>query len=174
MSETKIDMPPDDLSTLFVRAPVGAVLSEDRQYRYFLWRILDPRKRPLNFIGLNPSTADERHNDHTIRRCIHYATAWGFGAVFMTNIFAFRSTYPSEMLKAADPIGKVNDYWLNEVAAASERVIVCWGKYGGNRAEMVLARFYYRAHHFGLNKDGTPKHPARLPNGLQPIPFKEQ
>lgn len=46
------------------------------------------------FIGLNPSTADETQDDPTVRRCIRYAQSWGYGALYMTNIFAFRATDP--------------------------------------------------------------------------------
>jgi hypothetical protein len=44
------------------------------------------------FIGLNPSTADETNNDPTIRRCIGFAQTWGYGAVCVTNLFAYRAT----------------------------------------------------------------------------------
>ncbi len=49
------------------------------------------------FIGLNPSIADETIDDPTITRCINYAKAWGYGTLLMTNLFAFRSTYPKDI-----------------------------------------------------------------------------
>lgn len=167
-------MPPANLAPLFAGTPKGAILSPDRLHRYFLWRIFKmPVRQAVNFIGLNPSTADERTDDHTIRRCMDYAKRWQMDALFMTNVYAFRATYPSELMKATDPIGKTNDGWLNAVAEASSLIIVCWGKCGGDRAETVLSRFHDRASHLGLNRDGTPKHPARLRSDLRPISFKQ-
>ena len=40
-----------------------AILSEDRKYRYILSRTWDETKPAVLFIGLNPSTADEKTDD---------------------------------------------------------------------------------------------------------------
>jgi hypothetical protein len=63
-----------------------------RTHRYTLWRIWDHMfcTDYVQFIGLNPSTADESQDDPTVRRCIDFAKRWGAGALCMTNIFAFR------------------------------------------------------------------------------------
>ena len=45
----------------------GACFSNDRIYRYSLWRRWD-NGPTLNFICLNPSTADETRNDPTVTR----------------------------------------------------------------------------------------------------------
>ena len=45
-----------------------AIISDDKKYRYLLTRIWDNDKRMVNFIGLNPSTADQIDNDPTMRR----------------------------------------------------------------------------------------------------------
>lgn len=54
-----------------------AVLSEDRKYRYLLSRNWDDTKPTALFIGLNPSTADEKEDYPTINKCISYAKSWG-------------------------------------------------------------------------------------------------
>jgi hypothetical protein len=73
----------------------GATFSKDRRYRYRLWRSWgDPELRCV-FVGLNPSTADESNDDPTIRKCVGFAKLWGFGAVDVVNLFAFRSTDPA-------------------------------------------------------------------------------
>ncbi|GAB6638294.1 hypothetical protein BOVMAS10_10570 [Streptococcus uberis] len=61
------------------------------------------------FIGLNPTTADESIDVPTIRCCINYAKSWGYGAVYMTNLFALRSFKPSELYNSENPIGDEND-----------------------------------------------------------------
>jgi len=54
-----------------------ASFSEDRLYRFTLYRRWAESGDEILFIGLNPSTADEAHNDPTVRRCINFARDWG-------------------------------------------------------------------------------------------------
>jgi hypothetical protein len=70
-----------------------------RRYRYTLWRRFGPVRHPryLMVVGLNPSTADETHDDRTVRRCMGFAGDWGFDALCVTNLFAFRATDPRAM-----------------------------------------------------------------------------
>jgi len=75
-----------------------AAFSPCRTFRYSLWHQWgDDSLGYAMFIGLNPSTADETLDDPTVRRCINFARDWGYGALCMTNLFAFRSTDPSVM-----------------------------------------------------------------------------
>ena len=83
----------------------GARFSESRTHRYALWRIWEKGAPMVMFVGLNPSTADETQDDPTIRRCIDFAKRWGYGGLYMLNIFAFRATNPKDMKAAADPVG---------------------------------------------------------------------
>jgi len=66
------------------------------------------------FIGLNPSTADETKDDPTIRRCINYAKRWGYSGLCMTNLFALRATKPAVMKANPGPVGRENDYQIQE------------------------------------------------------------
>lgn len=45
----------------------GAIFSDDRKYRFALFRMWDLKAPNVMFIGLNPSTANEHDNDPTIR-----------------------------------------------------------------------------------------------------------
>ena len=75
----------------------GAVFSDCRKFRYALWRMWDGDKPLVMIIGLNPSTADEKVNDPTITRCISFARSWEYGGVYVTNLFGFRATAPTEL-----------------------------------------------------------------------------
>ena len=86
-----------------------ATISDNQLYRYKLSRTWDSTKPTILFIGLNPSIADETIDDPTITRCINYAKAWGYGTLLMTNLLAFRSTYPKDIYLVDDPIGDEND-----------------------------------------------------------------
>ena len=81
------------------KGPV-ALFSEDRRYRYLLTRQVGFGDKRVTFLMLNPSTADEERNDPTIRRCINFANAWGFGWLDVTNLSSLRATNPKEMLEA--------------------------------------------------------------------------
>lgn len=66
------------------------------------------------FIGLNPSTADEEMDDPTIRKCINFAKGWGYGEIIMVNLFAFRSTDPSLLIRDENPVGPDNDSYIQK------------------------------------------------------------
>lgn len=136
-----------------------------RQYRYTLWREWDmTNTRYLMVIGLNPSTADETHDDPTIRKCITFAKLLGCGALCMTNLFAFRATDPRVMKAAADPVGADNNRHLRDMAAGASLILAAWGNHGSylGRAETVMTAFPH-LQCLGKNKDGSPKHPLYLP-----------
>lgn len=162
-----------------------------RKYRYTLWRefypilAIDPPLRPLlgneahNYlmvIGLNPSTADETKNDPTIRRCMDFAKRWGYGALCMTNLFAYRDTNPESMKQEFDPVGPENDKWILDCAHGAGMILAAWGKHGihNDRATEVvnfLEEHMYSLRALQLNKDGTPRHPLYVSRGTKPVLF---
>lgn len=150
----------------------GALFSEDRIYRYALWRLWDDEVAPVMFIGLNPSTADETQDDPTIRRCINYAQSWGFGGIYMLNLFAYRTTTPY-VLKGmgVEPIGRENDVNLLLYADKAGMVVAAWGNHGklGNRGGNVRDMLNGRLHYLGLTSEGYPKHPLYLRKDLKPV-----
>ena len=121
---------------------------------------------------MNPSIADETIDDPTITRCINYAKAWGYGTLLMTNLFAFRSTYPKDIYLVDDPIGNENDNYILECVAQSDLVVACWGNNGMymNR-ENIIKELVPNLYCLKRNKNGTPHHPLRLPRNIRPIPF---
>jgi hypothetical protein len=156
-------------------ASTGAVISKNQLYRYVLWRIWNERRERVNFIMLNPSTAGKTENDHTIIRCINYALYWGFGGMYVTNLFAFRSTDPNKMKSAPHPIGRLNNKYLKRYSEKCPMVILAWGRDGcfKNRDEEVLKLIGEKDKIYCIEKSsiGFPKHPARLAGHLKPMPF---
>lgn len=151
-----------------------AAWSPCRSFRYTLWRRWGAGSRFVQFIGLNPSTADEQRNDPTVTRCIGFAKRWDYDGMCMTNLFAFRATDPAVMKAAADPAGPENDRWLWHVADKAALRIACWGQHGRHLGRdryvhMILGPF--QLHCIGRNKNGQPSHPLMLPSGLEPREF---
>lgn len=149
----------------------GARFSRCRRFRYALWREWDTGLSKVMMIGLNPSTADAEKNDPTIRRCIGFARDWGFGGVWVLNLFAFRATYPGDLRAAVDPVGPRNDEWIRRVARDVKRVVAVWGNDGTflDRSTRVRSMLGDRLEVIRLNAGGQPAHPLYLPNGLQPV-----
>jgi hypothetical protein len=152
----------------------SARLSGCGRYRYQLWRRWgDGRK--CCFVMLNPSTADGEKDDATIRRCVGFARAWEYEQLVVVNLFAFRATDPSELLKVWDPVGPENDSALLESVIRADITICAWGGFADrprlvDRAAYVagLLRSRMTLHHLGLTQGGRPKHPVRLPGNLKP------
>ncbi len=150
-----------------------AILSEDRKYRYVLSRIWDESKPTVMIIGLNPSTADETENDPTIVRCIDFAKSWGYGGVYMLNLFGFRATQPKDMFNTKEPIGNENDKYIYEYSKICDKVICAWGNDGDykNRSKEILSKIE-NLYYLKLNKTGEPAHPLYLKGDLIPIKFE--
>ncbi len=152
-----------------------AVYSDCMAYRYKLTRRWAPGGL-LNFIMLNPSVADELHNDPTVERCERRARQLGFGAFNVTNIFAWRDTDPFAMRRATEPDGPENEKVLIEAAQQADQVIAAWGTHGAHRGRgpevaALLHSKRIQLYHLGLSKQGHPRHPLYLPYTRQPEPW---
>src|ERR1700731_337339 len=108
----------------------SAIIYPCGHYRYELRRVWDETKPFVLFIGLNPSTADEKEEDNTSRICINYAKRWGYGGLLMGNLFAYRSTDQKALRSVPDPVGPDNDVWLGKLQSEADLVICAWTKSG--------------------------------------------
>lgn len=146
----------------------AAIFSKDLKYRYTLYREWRSNLPILMIIGLNPSTADEIKNDPTIRRCIDFAKAWGFGRLIMMNLFAIRGTDPKILKEVADPIGIENDNYLVEMAKKAQLIIGAWGTLGTfmNRSSEVK-ELIPEIKCLGVTQNNQPKHPLYLKKGTK-------
>lgn len=133
----------------------------------------------MQWIGLNPSTADERINDPTVRRCVDYTHKWGYQTMVMTNLFGFRATDPDAMMDHGETIAAMQDNarTIAELAKQAELIVCGWGNHGKHirRAAKVVdhMRNVMGLHLYclGQTKMGEPKHPLYLRADLRPVPF---
>lgn len=157
---------------------LGATFSPDRKYRYRLSRTWNENAPALMWLLLNPSVADESRDDPTIRRCIGYSMNWGYGGLIIHNLFAYRSTYPDELVSmwCQDPVGIDNDAAISQDARGRQ---ICCG--WGNKvvtlklqarlksiAPLVDVRDLY---HLKLTHLKQPQHPLYLHSRLTMQPF---
>lgn len=166
----------------------GAQFSNDRLHRLALWRTwreeprdtLDIGRRPhahefVMFVGLNPSLANETDDDPTIRKCIGFAKRWGYGGIYMLNLFTRIETSPKLLELMTDKNHAESNSMLTMYANSASLVIAAWGAEGfaQKRALEVSALLADDSlHAFGVNKDGSPKHPLYLPYTMQPKPWE--
>ena len=150
----------------------SAVFSPCRKYRYSLSRTWDINQKIILFIGLNPSTADETHDDPTIRRSLLYSSRWGFGGLIMVNLFAFRATLPKDLKNSKHPVGRDNNQFIIHAHKEASMTIAAWGNDGDlyNRDQEVL-EIISNPMCLKVNKTGQPAHPLYQKKDIKPKPY---
>lgn len=150
----------------------GAQFSPCRKYRYALWRIWDNTKPLVMFVGLNPSDANEHNDDPTMRRVKRFAKDWGFGGVYMMNVFAIVSSKPEILKTCDDPFGD-NDKWLTEMKDKCSAVVFAWGNNKVHGRDAKIIEMFPDGLALGYNKNGSPIHPLFVKADTAPIKFKQ-
>lgn len=155
---------------------MSAVISDCGKYRYVLKRSLGSVLRwykPMLFIMLNPSTADAMTDDPTIRKCMGFAKREGMTHITVVNLFALRSTFPKQLKLADDPVGPLNDQYLDEEIKRHAVVVAAWG---AHQFALGRALKVYREHQpfmcLGTTKHGCPRHPLYVGYKSELQPFK--
>lgn len=147
----------------------GACFSECHNYRYYLWRIWDETISKVMFIGLNPSTASETNDDPTIKRVIHFAKGWGFGGIYMLNLFPFISTDPKYLQMTKTDI---NEKYLKEISAKCERIVFAWGTFKEAKTmSNNIIKMFPEAYALKINNDGSPRHPLYVKGNIELIRY---
>lgn len=147
-----------------------AAFSPCRRWRWWLERRWDgqPIGSPgvAAVIGMNPSTADVDVDDPTVQGVMWRARhLWGVGGCVMLNAFAYRATDKTRLLEVDDPVGAENDAAIRRFAGVAAPLVVAWGqppKSLAGRGRVIgalLSEAGARPLCFGVNGDGSPKHP---------------
>ena len=143
-----------------------AIISLCKKYRYQLLREWDEDRPSVLFIMLNPSTADANVDDPTICRVINFAKTWGYGGVYVGNLYAFRSTNPKALRDKNDPIGKDNVQHIQTLIGLADKVIYAWGR--DKKEPYWLSNLVDTPYCIDISKKGGPKHPLYLKGDLLP------
>jgi len=150
----------------------GAIISEDEKYRYSLWRIWDKELDSCMWIMLNPSTADATKNDPTINKCIAYAKWWGYGSIFVCNLYAYRARDPKILEYVPDPVGPLCDQWLITISKIAVLRMAAWGNNMlSHRRVNKVKSLMGPLSCLDISKSGNPKHPLYLRKTLLPRLF---
>ncbi|BBG20716.1 hypothetical protein RVR_P199 (plasmid) [Actinacidiphila reveromycinica] len=155
-----------------------AVFNADRTHRFALTRRWAAGGRTAVFVMLNPSTAKAAADDPTIRRCISAARRTGHQALLVLNLFSIISADPAVLVSDPQPAGPLTDDALTSLAHLGDTVIVAWGAGHSaihNRADTVVQLLLDQRLELaclGTNRNGTPKHPVRLPESNPLIVYR--
>ena len=142
-----------------VKISRSADISNDKKDRFSLSRIWDSKKPKALYIMLNPSYADDELDDPTIRRLIFFSKKFKFGGFYVTNLFTQITPYPKE-LNMNKNLKKKNLKIISELIKKSDLIVYAWGNLVSE--PLQLRKLIESPLCFGINKNGTPKHPLYL------------
>jgi len=158
-----------------------AIISPCGAYRYRLERHGLSGAGAIAWIMVNPSTADAKEDDATIRKVVGFTERLGGGWAIVGNKFAYRATDVRELRTAKDPRGPENTTHLSQIMCDAPTVIAAWGplaklpKHLRNRWRTVVDL----ADHLGVQlmclgtaQDGQPRHPLMLAYDTPLTPWK--
>lgn len=158
-----------------------AVFSQCGRYRQRLerdWTAPAEAPRTIMFCGMNPSTADALVQDNTCARETDRARRLGYTRYLKGNVLDWRATNPRDLPKdPAIACSSANLPALIAMACESELVVMAYGRlhprYGDVVGQIIAAlRDTGRPLVcFGLNQDGSAKHPLYLRKDAPLLPF---
>lgn len=154
----------------------NALFSRDMKHRYVLtrdWSESGEEYKKITYIGMNPSIADDTIDDPTIRRLISFTKSFGYNQFDIVNLVSVISTNPRAI-----------DFKNLDISSHSESlyriqnnnlIVACWGKPINIHFEKManfVKQYYKYLWCFGINKDGSPKHPLYLKSNTKLIPYE--
>lgn len=149
----------------------SAILSPCELFRYRLERATATAGIVAAILGVNPSTADAKIDDATIRKDMGFAARLGWRRIIKGNKFAFRATDVHILRYAADPIGPENDAHLEQIMRDADVVVAAWGPLAKLPVQLrprwrAVAAIADRVGKpllcFGTCQDGQPRHTLML------------
>ena len=144
----------------------GAKFDSKNKYRLSLYRIWDDKLPKAFFIMYNPSIADKKNNDPTITRVINYSKLWGFGGLYVGNIFCNISTKPKTNFTESIQIKKEKIKYFKKMYSKSNLTIFAWGN--NQKTPKWIKKIVKNPHYIKLSKKGIPMHPLYLKKNLYP------
>jgi hypothetical protein len=130
-------------------------------------------RRTAVFCLNNPSTADDKEDDPTVRRGWGFTEAWGMNRMVFVNTNCHRATRPRDRR----PMPQLQEDWnsanLRHFALEASIIVCAWGDAAdpkdAARAIRVLRSSGRPLHVLGpLTKSGNPRHILYLRSDLKP------
>jgi hypothetical protein len=173
------------MSGLFADSESKAQISACGRFRFRLRRVWDEQLPRCLWVTLNPSTADAKVDDPTVRKCIGFARRWGYGSIEIVNIYPFRSPSPKACFAFMDELAE-SDKDLSEAVRAMNflawahakqlctHYMAAWGASQIETNADAVINLFGDLDCLKLSNVGNPHHPLYVPYETVPIPFARQ
>jgi hypothetical protein len=166
----------------------SALFSDCGRYRHLLLRRWVPLARQSErepfalWIGMNPSTADAKVDDPTVRREITFTRRLRLGCYIKTNVMSYRATKPQDLLApGVEPCSPENLGFIRDAADEAEVIIAAWGSLHKKLQHYALSvESALRADGrdilcLGTTKHGNwPRHPLYVKGDTPLIPYRRE
>ncbi|MBC7163610.1 MAG: DUF1643 domain-containing protein [Roseovarius sp.] len=158
----------------------GATFSPCGRYRQALVRDWTPEgttPRAVLFVGMNPSVASAEVSDPTCHRELTFARDWGFTRYLKGNVLDWRATAPRDLPGPDLACSPANIPALVAMANEAELIVMAHGRLPARYLGIVRATTEALRQTgrplgcFGLNRDGSPRHPLYLRKDAKLLPF---
>jgi len=135
--------------------------SQDMAKRYAYSQTWNAAKPKVLWVMLNPGTGEtEKRRRNTLERCKLWSSEWGFGGLFIGNVFATRTKSAKELANQGKEPDKLNEAALRLLKAVATETVVAWGSKGRHQGgAKLLAPLLEGAACLGLTVSGEPRHP---------------
>ena len=101
--------------------------------------------------------------------------AYALRRLEVVNLFAYRTSKPSLLKQATEPIGRDNNRFILESVKRCDRIILAWGNHGLWRKQdlytLQLLKSYTHLYSLGITKQGCPRHPLYLRRTTEPLSY---
>jgi hypothetical protein len=99
----------------------GAI--KNKKNRYQLWRIWNEEKPLILFILLNPSNADEKNDDKTVKKLIGFTKIFEYGGFYLGNLYSLTTSTPSPAKFISDEARNIKHI---EIMKKKMQTSCCW------------------------------------------------
>lgn len=115
---------------------------------------------------LNPSMADEKIDDPTIKKCVAYSKKFNHDELYVVNLFPQIQKKPNfKKLKNC----QTNKLVIEKTLKKIDTIYLAWGfnyKISNEITEIIKNKKVFVLE---LSKNNTPKHPLYLKNNIEPV-----
>ena len=115
---------------------------------------------------MNPSIADSKTDDPTVKKCIYYSNKFGYNRLSIVNIFPNVSTVPriNEF-----SFCKNNFHFIKDVLKENKYIYLAWG-FNFEIKEWLKPLLKNKSvFALEMSKKNTPKHPLYLKKNINPL-----
>lgn len=158
-----------------------AVFSDCERFRLLLtrrWEQEHAKPGYVLWIGMNPSTADAKFDDPTVKKERKYTSRWGYSQYVKCNVMDYRATKPKMLLEpGVIPRSEENLPMILRLAEDAALVMLAFGaphkklrRYGQDVVE-ALERKSIPTFCLAHTKDGLPVHPLYQLDSADPVRF---